>query len=270
MVLPFLISVLFVLLSTGLKAQIVQDSSFEDGSPNAYWTEYSYNFSRVICDMGCNGPASNVPYSGTHFLWLGGSPTPEVAWAKQRVLIPKANKAFLSFYLKIPIIDPASTSFLAVMLDSTSVFHVTTQDTTKYRYEYQQVLVDVSAYADSNWHDLKFYVQQHKVIRLTNFLVDDVSIQIVTGLDRSERLPQKVKVYPNPSQGVFHVDLVPFMITDEVEYKVYSASGELLINENFQPLDQQLEVDLNQYPAGIYHLQILHKKQSFYARLVVH
>jgi hypothetical protein len=268
--LPVLFLAFFLGKMNPAQGQIVQDSSFEAGVINSGWRDSSLHIEPIICELVTCGDCGGLcgPRTGNFFVYMGGHSGIEKAWVEQDIFIPKADAAHLIFYVWMSKVDAASNSYFSALVDSNSLFTISVSDSMEYMQGYQKVTLDISQYADSAQHLLRFYVYQNNVNTSTNFLLDDVTVQLVMGIEEEEIVLSHVNVYPNPSTGVFHVSFSS-MLQHDMSYRVFNSNGQVLINENFQPQNQQLEVNLNQYPAGIYHLQIFHKDQVYYKKLVV-
>lgn len=147
---------------------LLDDGSFEAGTPNAYWDETSTNFGTPLCDGDRCG--SSIPRSGSWWAWFGGTSDEEVATLSQNLAIP-AGDAELSFYLLIASGSPGS---LDVRLDGDTVFSADETDAAAYA-SYTPVTIDVSAYADDGEHALSFHYASGAGA-IANFHVDDVAL----------------------------------------------------------------------------------------------
>lgn len=260
----------FLIISTSTTGQVlVQDSSFEAGPVNPHWQVSSANNVQVICTVLCgNCGGQCLPRTGNYFLFLGGVAGTEIAKVDQQIFIPNSDRAHLIFYLKIPFIDASSASYFSVQLDSNALFTATISDSVEFRDSYQRVELNISSYADSGFHQLRFYAFQQKINSATNFLVDDVSVDILTGIGSVNIPLSPVQVYPNPSTGKFQIEFST-LLKDQLLYSVYDNTGKRIISENFQPHNQQLEIDLSAFSPGLYHLQVIDKEQVYYSKLIV-
>ncbi len=152
---------------------IVQDGSFEAGSPNPYWTEAGSEAS-PLCTDACGGGAG---HTGDWFAWFGGWQTTNTASVDQDVTIP-AGSATLKFWLSIEA-DATDDGTLEFRMDGTPVATFTQDDAASYP-DYTEVSVDVSAYADGGTHNLDIFGEEVGTT-LINFFVDDVSIEASGG-----------------------------------------------------------------------------------------
>src|SRR5690606_24535335 len=114
---------------------------------------------------------------GAWWVWFGGIASATSGYVEQELVIPSGS-AELSFYLEIPAAgQPGSMS---VLIDDDELFSVTDADAGSYA-TYQEVTVDVSAYADRGTHTLRFASETQAGAAVTNFFVDLVSISTEGG-----------------------------------------------------------------------------------------
>jgi len=158
---------------------VVQDSSFEDGTPNSFWTESSTNFGTPLCDtVSCGtGGGTAGPRTGAWWAWFGGIAAFEVGAVEQSVTIPPGS-ASLEFWLWNGASSNNGTDNMRALIDGNVVFSTLTGNPA-YTGGYTLVQVDVSAYADGGSHLLRL---DSTCIGggTTNFSVDDVEL-IVEG-----------------------------------------------------------------------------------------
>ena len=76
----------------------------------------------------------------------------------------------------------------------------------------------------------------------------DVNEKLKTELDIS----QVIKVFPNPSDGIFTIDCCDY--DSPFTYTIYNQGGKLIMNEPVESGTKQ--VDLSGYPTGMYILQV--------------
>jgi hypothetical protein len=161
--------------------EAISDGSFEAGSPNPSWTEFSLNFGTPLCTVGaCGDGAGTGPRTGDWWTWFGGTQSAEEGSMSQDVVIGECATE-LRFWLEIPVCpDPAApgggpNNFMEVTVDGTQVFFVDDNSPLCDLVGYVEQVVDVSAFADGGSHTVEF----HSVTpaqQLTNYFVDDVSL----------------------------------------------------------------------------------------------
>lgn len=128
---------------------VIDDGSFEAGTPNPSWDESSSNFGTPLCTTGtCGGPGAS---DGDWFTWFGGISTYEAGSVQQSVDIP-STATDLEFDLLVGVCD-SSADYMNVLVDGNQVF---TTDPCTPGSIYATQSVDVSAYADDATHTLRF------------------------------------------------------------------------------------------------------------------
>jgi uncharacterized repeat protein (TIGR01451 family) len=140
----------------------------------AAWSQYSTHFGTVICTLAqCgNGGGTAGPRGGAHWAWFGGVPALEQGALAQAVTIPK-GRTQLVFHLWIGAASGNGADYLTAFVDSTPVFTAIENDA-RFRGGYQEVAVDVSAFADGASHVIGFASTTYG--KVTNFNLDDVSL----------------------------------------------------------------------------------------------
>jgi hypothetical protein len=156
-------------------ANITADSSFEAGTPNPFWTEFSAAIGTPVChtDICGTGGGTAGPYSGDWWVWLGGTAGPEVGYVAQTLTIPN-GVATAEFYLWIGVGSGNGTDQLRLSVDDNVLFTVF-ENNPWYQSGYAPVRVDLTAYADGGTHTLR--IECNLVGgKITNFNVDDVNV----------------------------------------------------------------------------------------------
>lgn len=79
-----------------------------------------------------------------------------------------------------------------------------------------------------------------------------------------------LEIYPNPVRDVLNLDLASFPET-QVELRLYNLSGHCLLRVDIESRDQKRhQIDLQNYPAGVYILELNSDKHSFRERILKH
>ncbi len=82
-----------------------------------------------------------------------------------------------------------------------------------------------------------------------------ITVNRVSYTANKSSLEKNVMIYPNPSNGKFRIEGV-----DEISYlKIISSEGRLIEEKSEFDYDNKMEIDLSNYPEGIYFMQILWK-----------
>jgi hypothetical protein len=77
-----------------------------------------------------------------------------------------------------------------------------------------------------------------------------------------------IHVYPNPSDGLINFESGG-LITDPVTVKIMDFSGRILYSNPALSPDKVLSLDLSEYPAGIYILEMRSKGSLFTQKLIL-
>jgi len=248
------------LSATGGGMNVVNDGGFEMGAGSGAWNEFSSNFGTPLCDIpSCGTGGGTGPHTGDWWCWFGGTSSAETGSVDQDVTIPSGT-ANLSFYLEIP--SGGNQGFMKVIIDSDTLMTVTEADTQTYAI-YSQVNMDVSAYADGGIHNLKFFSVTDAGSGVTNFFVDDISLDVVTGIgDPITNTPTDFVLkqnYPNPFNPSTTI-VYQLASNANVVLKIYNLTGQeikALVNERQSAGSQQVVWDGRDYnghqvASGIY------------------
>ena len=82
-----------------------------------------------------------------------------------------------------------------------------------------------------------------------------------------QEFPAEVFVYPNPSNGVFFVELQSdeFM---QIELKVVSLIGKTVKQETLEP-NNRVQLDLTDQPKGVYFVQLTAGSDKYLKRVII-
>lgn len=155
----------------------IQDPSFENGTPNNRWDEYSTNpFGSPICRTSvCGFGAGTGPSDGTWWAWFGGVKPYQQGSLSQTIGIP-TTATELTFDLEVPVCD-SPQDYLDVLIDGNPELRIDGTDPRCGQDGYVSQSVDISAYADGGSHDLEFFSETFSMNgSVSNFFVDVVAI----------------------------------------------------------------------------------------------
>jgi len=91
------------------------------------------------------------------------------------------------------------------------------------------------------------------------------------GVNNQSRIfGNQLKVYPNPSSGVFVLTIYDLRFTNG-ELTIYDVLGQVLQKAAVEggSRSQKFEINLSAYPAGIYHLQLITDKSTINKKIVI-
>ncbi len=92
----------------------------------------------------------------------------------------------------------------------------------------------------------------------------------ITGI-RTNFPEENLKVFPNPTQGLFTISLDNVLLSGKIKVVVHSIAGQAVYSEEIKPKDNLLEkvIDLSGYPAGTYFLNITAGKHYYIAGIII-
>ncbi len=94
------------------------------------------------------------------------------------------------------------------------------------------------------------------------------TVSIGTAISDPASAIQKVLIYPNPTEGSATLD-VDFVKPVDAEARLFNMMGQSLWNKEIkQTLHGSYDIDLRNYPAGIYFIRITAENKTFVAKLV--
>lgn len=158
---------------------VVEDGGFETTETTGAWDDDSAAFGTVLCTIDDCGTGSGTgPHGGNWWVWFGGVASGDTGYVAQDVTLPAGSGAELRFFLEIPV--GGQPGSMTVSLGGDTLFSVTQADAATYE-SYQEVVIDVSAYADGGTYELRFDSVTSSSTGTTNFFVDDVSLVVQPG-----------------------------------------------------------------------------------------
>jgi hypothetical protein len=79
---------------------------------------------------------------------------------------------------------------------------------------------------------------------------------------------QGLDVYPNPSNGLFNIDLSSFN-SEDVTLKVYNIVGKEIINKKVTNASNNYNIDLTNQPEGMYIIKVLTENKKYISKVVI-
>ena len=116
-----------------------------------------------------------------------------------------------------------------------------------------KILRDTIYLAWMNYNQ-NLHIRQTIYANILNWMPD------ITGIDQQVYNPVKTKIYPNPSAGIFTLN-IDHDYYGQLELEVYNASGVLVKREIKSWSEREETIDLSAAPEGMYYLNI--KGDSF-------
>ncbi|MBT8144887.1 MAG: choice-of-anchor J domain-containing protein, partial [Gammaproteobacteria bacterium] len=160
----------------------LRDGSFEGGTPNPDWHEFSMNNDEILCTgPGCSG---GLAEDGSWFAWFGrASNEAEVGFLEQTLIIPVDATTF-AMQVVAPICDSAN-DLLRVTIDDSPIIQIDGDDLDYCpTFAYVPVSGDVTPFADGGVHVLRIEAQQHlQGGSSTDFFIDSLALDGSTGGD---------------------------------------------------------------------------------------
>ncbi|MEM6347695.1 MAG: T9SS type A sorting domain-containing protein [Bacteroidota bacterium] len=82
-----------------------------------------------------------------------------------------------------------------------------------------------------------------------------------------QTFPAEVQVYPNPSNGVFFIEVQETDLM-QVEFKVVNLIGKTVKQETIDA-NQRLRIDLHDQPKGVYFVHLKAGNDTYMKRIVI-
>jgi hypothetical protein len=67
-----------------------------------------------------------------------------------------------------------------------------------------------------------------------------------------------VSIYPNPSKGVFNIDINSLHANSDNNYTLYNLTGNVILKKNIESISEKFadKIDLSTYPDGMYFVKV--------------
>jgi Secretion system C-terminal sorting domain len=247
----------------------VNDGGFEGGIGAGTWTETSTNFGTPLCDAACGtcgGPcAAN---SGSIYAWFGGfGGGVEVGTLTQSVVVPtSASATELRFFFFYPTASPADADVFYAIVNTDTVFTATPADSTTYGAGYLEVTVNAEAY-EGTTVNLQFYGETQGT-SVSNFLLDDISLG-TQSVDIEAAFYEHVGVFPTPATDELNIDLT-LASKQDVTLSLTDMTGKVVFTQELGNIQNgKLAVDVREFAAGTYFLQVLKKDGALNTKVTI-
>lgn len=154
---------------------VIRDPSFEGGTPNTYWTEFSEVWGTPICNSACGTGTGSGALEGEYWGWFGGTTVPEEGRLSQSIQIPTGHE-WLTFGLEASLCS-AAVDYLEVLVDGSRRWRIDGDSPLCNKIGYSVQEVDIGPFADGLTHTIEFH---SKVFGMNNqrsyFFVDVVEL----------------------------------------------------------------------------------------------
>ena len=199
---------------------VIQDGSFETGTPNAFWTEASTNFGTPLCTIAdCGMGGGTGPNTGDWWAWFGGISIPEEGSVDQDVTLV-TGIASLSFWLEIPVACDSPADYLEVLVDGTQEYFIDGTSPLCGVVGYAEQTVNLDSYADGGLHNIMFHSETFATNGAnSNFFVDDVVLL--------SKVPVELVGFNATVSGMdVHLDWQTASETNNAGFEVQTQDGE--------------------------------------------
>ena len=88
-----------------------------------------------------------------------------------------------------------------------------------------------------------------------------------TSLKETSTEKSSVKFFPNPSKGIFSVELAAS--NNYLQYAIYDINGKKLIGGSQYISNNILNFDLSHFSQGIYYMVINSANENYYGKIVI-
>ena len=168
--------------TSSLNVKFLADGSFEEGNIENHWTDES-----AIWETGSIYKDSDMAHSGAWLAWFSSDQErEEIALLSQTITLPKDTAPKLSFWLMIlrgynndnMKFDKnrylSSVSYLKIVIDTTEIYSISWNQTDKL-YDWHEIKLDISSFADGNNHVLSFQ-SYFPELDSSGYLIDDIQL----------------------------------------------------------------------------------------------
>ncbi len=98
-----------------------------------------------------------------------------------------------------------------------------------------------------------YYAQAQSCTNSPSMTAISVSVSTCTGLNKSIENANAIYLYPNPTKDKLNIVLSALVANSEI--KIYDALGSFIYTNNYLSASK-IEIDMSQFPNGIYFIQI--------------
>ena len=95
-----------------------------------------------------------------------------------------------------------------------------------------------------------------------------IIVEGVTDIDK-KTVSTEISVFPNPSEGIFQVDLGNSETIQAYNMEIFDISGALVLSFPMPADENKQTIDLSSYPKGIYILKVESKENAFTRKIMI-
>jgi len=96
---------------------------------------------------------------------------------------------------------------------------------------------------------------------------DTIIINVTQGIDIKYIDNSKIKIYPNPTQGIVSINFKDLIFSD-AKLKITSINGKQILKTNI--LQNTIEVDMSKFGNGIYFIEVVIDNKTYHQKLIVY
>lgn len=117
-------------------------------------------------------------------------------------------------------------------------------------------------YLQNGTFNVKLYVNNGCGV---DSITKSLSINLATGIDMNSSI-SKIKIYPNPNKGLFHIYLGNENIYKTI--RIYDGQGKSVYDNNIDKNDDLIDVNIQNFSSGIYFVILSNDKDKINFRII--
>jgi hypothetical protein len=98
-------------------------------------------------------------------------------------------------------------------------------------------------------------------------IVFDAYFTDAVGTNQLERDDRQVTIFPNPSKGNFSIELVG--LSEVGQLQICDLTGRTVFQNQVNPREELIEIELGQVPSGIYLLSIMNREVQITRQIII-